>query len=113
MGFVLNDKAVGDQAELKGKTQKSVNEKFAWRLGENDTIFNLYNEAILSIGSGGIDFALAIRVFDGSIAFRYEITQPLPSAENRITKEITQFNFPRNLYTLSIQPGIYFYSGQY
>jgi alpha-glucosidase len=99
LGFVLNDKAVGDHAVIKDKTQKSVNEKFAWRLGENDTIFNQYNESVLNIGSGDIDFALVIRIFNGSVAFRYEITQPLPSTENRISKENTQFNFPET-YTL-------------
>src|SRR5660397_154807 len=40
LGLQLNGIIAGEKTEIKGKEQKSHNEKFAWPLGENDTITN-------------------------------------------------------------------------
>ncbi len=99
MGLLLNDKNIGDNVVFKSQSQNSVNEKFTWRLGENDTITNQYNESISRFSSHAVDLILTVRVYDGSIAFRYEITEPQRSTGNSIKKEYTQFNF-RESYTL-------------
>jgi alpha-glucosidase len=98
LGFVLNGKQVGTDVFLKSRVQRSVNEKFAWRLGESDTITNQYNELVLRFGSKQMLFGIRVRLFNGTVAFRYEIPpQKLPG--NNITREKTQFNFPET-YTL-------------
>ena len=56
MGFVLNGRAVGEKTMVKTSIQKSIREKFAWRLGEDDTVANDYNQIILSCLSGDIAF---------------------------------------------------------
>jgi len=98
LGFVLNGKEAGAHVLLKTKAQSGVNEKFAWRLGETDTISNHYNQVTMDFGSKGILFGVVVRVFNGSVAFRYKIPHQQDLA-NTITKEKTQFNFTE-AYTL-------------
>jgi len=100
MGFILNGKTIGANTVLKTKVQRRVNEKFAWRLGESDTITSQYNQATLSFGSAGVAFVISVRLFNGSVAFRYEIPKQANIAGNNIiTWENTQFNFA-DIYTL-------------
>src|ERR1700712_5094403 len=54
LGFVLNDINAGEKVQVKNKTQHSVDEKFAWRLGEDDTIRNNYNGISLSLVSSSL-----------------------------------------------------------
>ncbi|MEP6746865.1 MAG: glycoside hydrolase family 97 catalytic domain-containing protein [Bacteroidota bacterium] len=99
LGFVLNGIRVGEKLTVKIQKQASHREKFAWRLGEDDIIVNNYNQIILSCISSGVSFSIIARVFDGSVAFRYDIPQ-LKSSINSISKENTVFNFsmPYTIY---------------
>ncbi len=92
LGLEVKDIAAGEKTEIKDKKQSSHTEKFAWSLGENDTITNNYNELQLSCANLSVQFNLIIRVFNGSVAFRYEIPQQAAFQSNSITKENTKFN---------------------
>src|ERR1700712_4569484 len=93
LGFVLNGIAAGEKITIKKDKQSGHLDKFHWRLGEDDSIANNYNQIILSCISADVSFNIIARVFDGSVAFRYEIPQ-LKSSINSISKENTTFNFP-------------------
>ncbi|HJV77936.1 MAG TPA: glycoside hydrolase family 97 N-terminal domain-containing protein, partial [Paludibacter sp.] len=93
LGLQANGEAVEKITEIKGIEQRRCNEKFAWPLGENDTVTNNYNELKFSCASFLLQYNLVVRVYDGSVAFRYEILQRAGSHNNSITKENTTFNF--------------------
>lgn len=93
LGFQLNDIIAGENSVIKGKEQHFYNEKFSWSLGENDTIVNCYNELKLTCVSSSLRYNLIVRVFNGSVAFRYEVPQQSGLTNNRIKKENTTFNF--------------------
>ena len=98
LGLVINDMAIGENCIIQSKKEHTTNEKFAWPLGENDTITNNYNEVLLSCISGSLNYKLIIRLYNNSIAIRYS----LPAIGNdsvEITKENTSFNFGQN-YTI-------------
>lgn len=90
---------------IKDKQERSNKEQFAWPLGESDTITNNYNELRLSCNVGNVPFLLTSRVYNGSVAFRYELPAlALSVAEGSasvttIQKELTGFNFT-TAYTL-------------
>jgi alpha-glucosidase len=98
LGIIANSMALGEKVVIKSSIQKSVHEKFAWRLGEDDSITNQYNQIILSCVSGGLPFNVIARVFNGSVAFRYEINQQRDYIH--VSSEHTAFNFtePFTLY---------------
>jgi alpha-glucosidase len=93
----LNDSE--KKAVIKSETQRSNKEKFSWPLGEDDVITNNYNEVKLVCNSTGLNFNLIARVYDGSIAFRYEL-HDVNQQINSIKKELTGFSFtePYTLY---------------
>jgi alpha-glucosidase len=70
MGLETNSSTIGDNTVVKGKTQKTTRERFPWRLGEEDTISNNYNEINLACRTGSVDYNVSTRVYDGSVAFR-------------------------------------------
>jgi alpha-glucosidase len=96
LGLSINSESVNEAVIIKGKKQKLVNEKFKWSLGEDDTIINNYNEVEFSCSSS-YNFSLIARVYNGSVAFKYEL--PASAQVNNIRKELTEFNFTDN-YTL-------------
>lgn len=100
LGLVLNDISLGEKSLIRSKTQRSNKKKFAWSLGEDDVITNNYNEIILSCQSSTLNFNITARLFDGSVAFRYEILQHSGVENNVISKENTEFNFlePYTIY---------------
>ncbi len=93
LGLQLNAGAVS----IKSKQERSNKEKFAWPLGEDDTITNNYNEIRLSCNAGRVPFQVTSRVYNGSVAFRYEL--PASAGVTTIQKELTGFNFT-TAYTL-------------
>ncbi|MDB5248111.1 MAG: glycoside hydrolase family 97 protein [Segetibacter sp.] len=93
LGFAVNDIVAGEKTVIKSKTQRSNKGKFAWSLGEDDTITNNYSEIKLSCRDSFFNYNLIARVYDGSVAFRYEIPPQTNLVINSIKKEITQFNF--------------------
>lgn len=95
LGLIVNKKELGENTVIIRTTRKSVNEKFAWPLGEDDVITNIYNELTLSCRSINHEFSLTTKVFDGSVAFRYEIPADAAISDGVIQKEKTSFNFIR------------------
>lgn len=93
LGIRFSGFTIGEQTSVKKSTQRSVNEKFAWSLGENDTITNAYNELKLTCVSNASPFTLLVRVFNGSVAFRYEIPMQAKATAFRILSEKTCFQF--------------------
>jgi len=96
VGFTLNGIIAGDKTTFKNKKLKTVAEKFAWPLGENDSISNNYNEIKLHCESPSIDYQFIARIFNGSVAFRYQL--PEQTTEGSLT-ENTQFNLTSS-YTI-------------
>lgn len=92
LGLITNCGTIGASAEIGAQNQNSVNEKFAWRLGESDTIVNRYNQSVLSCKSLDLSYNLIVRVYNGSVAFRYAANAP---TLQRIHKEVTAFNFAK------------------
>jgi len=96
VGFKLNSIIAGEKTTFKNKELKTVSEKFAWTLGENDSIANVYDEIKLNCKSPSIDYQFIARVFNGSVAFRYQL--PEQTTEG-VLSENTQFNLTSN-YTI-------------
>jgi alpha-glucosidase len=80
-----------DDIVINSKSVRSNREQFAWPLGENDTIANNYSEAKFVCKSGAADLILLTRVYNGSVAFRYELPNKDSSIKN-IKQEYTSFN---------------------
>ena len=95
LGFKIEGVDTTQKTIVKSKTQKSHTGKFAWPLGENDTITNNYNEIKLSCIISDLQYNFIARIFNGSVAFRYEIPQQKSSASNTISNEYTKFNFAK------------------
>ena len=93
LGLVVNKTHLGENTVINDVSQRKYNETFPWPLGENDVIANRFREIKLACKSSSIPFNIIARVFDGSVAFRYEVL--LNGEENSfmINKENTAFNF--------------------
>jgi alpha-glucosidase len=100
LGFIMNDIVAGESTSIKSQTEKSHREKFSWPMGEDDTITNNYNEIKIACQSPSLNFNLIAMVYDGSVAFRYDIPQQEDATNNYIKKENTEFKFlePYTLY---------------
>jgi alpha-glucosidase len=99
LGLVLNGAAAGSPATVQGAVQKTVDDAFAWPLGENDQIENKYQEVDLALQSAGLSFHVLARVYDGSVAFRYVLPVQNGLATARLSKEATEFNLT-DAYTI-------------
>jgi alpha-glucosidase len=97
IGFVINGKTAGEHTVITQKTVSAHRGSFAWRLGEDDSISNDYNQVLLICRSDGLNFNLILRVFNGSIAFRYQIPSQPQFNAGEITKELTTFVFSKVL----------------
>lgn len=91
LGLEVNGTVSGEKTDIKEIERKSIDERFAWPLGEDDTITSRYNELKVSCVALSLKYNLIVRVFDGSVAFRYEIPQQLGLKDNSIRKENTAF----------------------
>ncbi|WP_321334719.1 glycoside hydrolase family 97 catalytic domain-containing protein [uncultured Bacteroides sp.] len=102
LGLQIDGITVGGNTVVEGKEENFYDEKFAWRLGENDTITNRYNRLKLRCVSSSLLYNLIVRVYNGSVAFRYEIPSQSGLKDNSISvkKENTEFNFttPYEIY---------------
>ena len=95
LGLVTDDKAGGrsDMADAPsgklgirsvGKVQHHAG-KFAWPLGENDTIDNTYTELTVDCSAFGLEF----RLYNGAAAFRYTVSNAVA-----VRGESTEFRLP-------------------
>lgn len=84
---------------FRKKQEHNVREQFEWPIGEDAIVFNHYNEARFTYTDERFPFDLIARVYDGSIAFRYQLST-IPSGITTIRKEQTSFNFtgPYTIY---------------
>jgi alpha-glucosidase len=99
LGFVLDNTVAGENTIINSTKQRSNKEQFNWSLGEDDVITNNYNEISLFCHSSALSFKLIARVYDGCLAFRYEVPKQTGVAISTIKKELTEFRFPE-IYTL-------------
>lgn len=97
LGFRLNELTIGQQTVLGGMRQRTHREQIKWPLGENDIIRNHYTEMSVQARSAGVAYTLVVRVFDGSVAFRYVL--PNTSAPGVIRQELTSFDLGED-YTI-------------
>lgn len=95
LGLDVKGHSAGEIKAIKEIKRDSRSETFAWPLGENDSITNNYNELLLTYTDASLLFNLNIRVFNGSVAFRYEIPQQTAFQSNGITKERTTFQLTK------------------
>ncbi|MES2276157.1 MAG: glycoside hydrolase family 97 catalytic domain-containing protein [Bacteroidota bacterium] len=82
------------QIVVSGIDQNKHRETFDWPLGENARIENNYQEAIIHCQTTDAKFDINIRVYNGSLAFKYvskDLEQPI-----KLVKELTQFNLANN-----------------
>ncbi|MEO7215905.1 glycoside hydrolase family 97 catalytic domain-containing protein [Mucilaginibacter sp.] len=91
LGIITDGPAMDSLITVFSMDKKMVKDKFAWPLGENASIENHYNEVILHCGNNTGRFDLIVRLFNGSMAFRYTFHQ-LPQRPVRLKAELTQFN---------------------
>lgn len=84
---------INGHTTIKGSTQQTHKERFAWPLGETDTIDNNYRELTVSCTMGELPYKIIARIYDGSVAFRYEL--PEGKAGVIIDKEQTSFVFTK------------------
>jgi len=96
LGFVWHGQKIGVQTAIKQATFSSYNHRFAWRLGENDSIINHYNAASFACIDGAFRFTVAVRVYQGAIAFRYVL--PVNELNGQMTLERTNFAFNQDLF---------------
>jgi alpha-glucosidase len=87
------NKAAAGKIKINGSTQQGHQERFAWPLGETDTIQNNYRELIVSCSMCDQSFKIIARVYDGSVAFRYEM--PAGKTAYAINREQTSFVFTK------------------
>ncbi|WP_208818197.1 glycoside hydrolase family 97 protein [Mucilaginibacter rubeus] len=80
---------------LKGSTKKEINEKFLWPLGEDASLVNHCNELTLHCTSGRGNYNIIVRVYDGSLAFRY-VCKQLGDSIVQLKSELTEFNLAAN-----------------
>jgi len=92
LGLEFKGMVNDEKTTIKSSERKSCNERFTWPLGENDTITNSYNELKLTCSRTSVQYNLIVRVFDGSVAFRYGI----PKNVGNISKENTTFQFKKS-----------------
>lgn len=92
LGLGIKGKEDGQITAIKNSERKSYYDRFAWPLGENDTITNSYNELKLNCSGTTLQYNLIVRVYNGSVAFRYEI----PGKTGNVLKENTNFRFSKS-----------------
>lgn len=93
LGFVFNNITAGYHTRVLKSTATKHTETFTWPLGENDRIENNYSGLELQCQSESLKFNVISRVFNGSVAFRYEIPGQTSFSSGSIKQENTQFNF--------------------
>lgn len=81
--------------KVVGGAITSNRSSFPWIFGERDSILNHYNQTELVCISPSISFLIQVRVFNGSIAFRYLLPEGNLNIQ-MFRKEATTFKFKSN-----------------
>ena len=80
-----------DEVTFTAAKPKRTTTNFAWPLGESDRILVDYNSIVLHGMSRHVRYEIPVRIFNGSLAFRY-LTR-FPGQQKRLKEELTEFNF--------------------
>ncbi|MET3502582.1 alpha-glucosidase [Mucilaginibacter rubeus] len=91
LGIETNGSSLVQGITLKGSAKKEINEKFLWPLGEDASLVNHCNELTLHCTSGRGNYDIIVRVYDGSLAFRY-VCKQLGDSIAQLKSELTEFN---------------------
>lgn len=102
LGLVVNGNDSGEHINVKSAKKSFLSEKISWSIGENSVIDNTYNELILVIVSERTTYNLQMRLFNGSVAFRYVF----PEQEGL---EIVKIDRKKTSFTISEPAVIYQY----
>ena len=91
LGLEVNGYNSGTRVNVKSADKGFHSEKISWPIGENSIIDNTYNELILGCESGPYTYNLKVRVFNGSVAFKYVFPTQKGLEKATINKENTAF----------------------
>lgn len=95
MGLKINGRSLADSVTVLQKSTTDHGGSFAWPLGESSIIQDNYKELVLKCKASGINFNIVSRVFNGALAFRYEVDKPNTELST-VDEELTQFDLARN-----------------
>ena len=107
---------LGDFLGLVRATERNVDESWETVWGEDRVIENKYHELTLYLAEISGEkrlFTLRFRVFNGGVAFRYELPPQPAFSRLEIEDELTEFNLDSNAYAWKIpayQPDRYEYN---
>jgi len=93
LGFEFETIKAGTDTRILSALPSTHAEHFAWPLGESDSIDNSYSAMTLLCQSAALQFHLISRVYNGSVAFRYEIPEQTVFHKGLLKQENTAFNF--------------------
>lgn len=91
LGLVVDGHDTGQKINLKPADKSFHSEKISWPIGENSVIDNTYNQLILACVSVPYTYNLNVRVFNGSIAFKYVFPEQKDFKNVKINSEKTSF----------------------
>lgn len=91
LGLEVNGYNSGTNVNVKSADKDFHSERISWPIGENSIIDNTYNELILGCESGPYTYNLKVRVFNGSVAFKYVFPTQNGLEKATINKENTAF----------------------
>ena len=91
LGLEVNGYNSGTKVNVKSADKGFHSERISWTIGENSIIDNTYNELILGCESGPYTYNLKVRVFNGSVAFKYVFPAQKGLEKATINKENTAF----------------------
>ena len=100
LGLTAGDMVVGKSCTIETNKTASIHTKFDWPLGEDDVIECHYNEMVLNCKSGLFKYDFIVRLFDGSVAFRYHVYKRPDGHPWNLTEENTSFQMasPYTIY---------------
>ncbi len=117
LGFILcGEDPLGDNLKLVREVKKKHTETITMPWGEDEKILNNYNETafyLAEIKAPYRIFTFRVRVFDNTVAFRYEIPPQPKFSQITIKDELTEFNTDLNTTAWKIpayQPDRYEYN---
>jgi alpha-glucosidase len=91
LGFVFSDKVIREgNIMIKEVIRERVESSWRPVYGEKNQYPDVYNQAILQVGDGGLEYRLVLRAYDEGVAFRFGF----PEGELKILEEKTEFALP-------------------
>ncbi|MDT3401161.1 glycoside hydrolase family 97 N-terminal domain-containing protein [Mucilaginibacter terrae] len=82
LGLKINGENIGQNVSVTLKKTSFHSTNIKWPLGEDAIIDNTYNEFELVCRSKSYNYKVMVRVYNGSLAFRYVVPQYRKSRDN-------------------------------